>query len=123
MAVSDGIADTVSPILPNPDINLHLTLQIFTFDQFQFTAFIREWCERKGLATDVFPDSESTSDVKLEHLTLTETQRTSVQMFFENGQSVEKVADLRNLKASTIAGHITDALKQGNDLDTISFIL
>ena len=80
---------------------------------FQFTAFIREWCERKGLETDVFPDSENTSDVKLEYLTLTETQRTSVQMFFENGQSVEQVANIRNLKESTIVGHITDGMKQG----------
>ena len=56
------------------------------------------------------------SEVKLEHLTLTETQRTSVQLFFENGQSVEQVANIRTLKESTIVGHITEAMKQGKDL-------
>ena len=67
------------------------------------------------METDVFPDSQNASDVKLEHLTLTETQRTSVQLFFENGQSVEQVANIRTLKESTIVGHITEAMKQGKD--------
>ena len=66
----------------------------------------------------MFPDSQNASEVKLEHLTLTETQRTSVQLFFENGQSVEQVANIRTLKESTIVGHITDAMKQGKDSGT-----
>ena len=94
-----------------------------TFCTFQFTAFIREWCDRKGLETDVFPDSPDASNVKLENLTLNETQRTSVQLFFENGQSVEQVANIRKLKESTIVGHITDALKQGNAVGKTSFIV
>ena len=65
------------------------------------------------MVTDVFPDSGSPSDLKLEYLKLTTTQRTSVQMFLENGHSVEEIANTRTLVVSTIVGHITEAMKQG----------
>ena len=65
------------------------------------------------METDVFPDSESPSDVKLEYLKLTTTQRTSVQMFLEKGHSVEEITNIRTLAVSTIVGHITEAMKQG----------
>ena len=66
------------------------------------------------MPSDVFPDSGSGSGPKLDDTTLNDTQKTSVSLFLEHGQSVETVASMREMKPSTIFGHLAEALKQGN---------
>merc|ERR1712061_457939 len=64
----------------------------------RFTTSIREWCKKKGMPSDVFPDSGSGSGPKLDDTTLNDTQKTSVSLFLDHGHSVETVASMRVMK-------------------------
>ncbi|PIK56337.1 putative Werner syndrome ATP-dependent helicase [Apostichopus japonicus] len=95
----------------------------------QLLAAIQKFCSERDVGLDQFPNSvpshiEAATESRgaVFHRSsavsaITDTVRESYQQFQEDGKSLEEVASLRRLQASTIGSHLADAIAAGYPVD------
>ncbi|RUS74144.1 hypothetical protein EGW08_018099 [Elysia chlorotica] len=88
-----------------------------------FAKLIDSFCEQHSLKANDFPAlnsdvlGDSNDALKADLMKLTETQRQSYIMFALHGKPVEEVASQRGIKTATVVTHLSEALKEGLDVD------
>ncbi|XP_038060643.1 Werner syndrome ATP-dependent helicase homolog isoform X2 [Patiria miniata] len=91
----------------------------------RFIEAVQEFCEENNLKMDNFPatapshitDSQGSQGVVFQRTSIvhqiSETVRESYNLFHEKNMSLDEIAKERNLKETTVGGHLADAIKAG----------
>ncbi|XP_022095858.1 Werner syndrome ATP-dependent helicase homolog [Acanthaster planci] len=87
----------------------------------RFIEAVREFCKENNLKTDNFPshisDSQDTHSEVFQKTSIihhiSETVQESYSLFHEKNMSLADIAKERNIKESTVGGHLADAIRAG----------
>ena len=87
-----------------------------------FTDEIRKYCVEHGLSVDNMPPEEEKVEFTLSptptstHSTHTPTYQQTLEMY-EQGMSIEAIAEARSIKPATVLNHIVAIIEDGTELD------
>jgi len=92
-----------------------------------FTDEIRNYCVAHSLTVDNMPPEEEKVEFTLSttttstHSTRTPTYQQTLELY-EQGMSIEAIAEARSIKPSTVISHIVALIEEGKEIDTTALI-